>query len=160
MVYGLETFIRIKDNQGEPLVEPVYNIFQSFQMVNLLATLGENPLIRYYQPHHHPPLGALSQSTTPGSIHSPTSASSVGAHAAPTPVPGSSSQRWKSALGGGGKLETFGGEQVCRRLAVQIQSDLDQYKEVNPEFAVSFFFWFEGRCWRDDCFFGSVWYGS
>ncbi len=103
-------------------------------MTNLLATLGEDPLIRYYQPHHHPPLGPLSLAATMGTTHSAAAPQST--LAAPSAGPSGASQRLKSAMGAR-TPQTFGGEQIPRRLALQIQSDMDDYKALNPEFPVS-----------------------
>lgn len=106
------------------------------QTLNLLATLGENPYIRYYQPSHHAPLGPLSMSTTPGSMY--------GQPSAPRAHPDDAKEqpRWKSALGGGGGGPTFQGEYLPKRLAVQIEKDLEEYKKVNEDFPVS-----GGRSW-------------
>lgn len=95
-------------------------------VLNVLATLGENPQIRYYQPYHHPPLGALS-------LQQPTAAPAVQAQA-PT-----QSLRWRSALGGGGgKQPEYQGDYLSKRLAAQIQDDLDEYMAANPDFPVRF----------------------
>lgn len=103
-------------------------------MINLLATLGEAPTIRYYSPTHHPPLGALAVAATPGSSH----ASVAGAYqpGAPAPnEPASSGSRWRQALNvGRDSGPTFTGDQLCRRLAERIQVDLDAYQQLNPEF--------------------------
>lgn len=99
-------------------------------MLNLLATLGENPYIRYYQPAHHPPLGPLSVSRTAGSLY--------GGPSAPKAHPDDAPQtpRWKQALGGGSSGPSFAGDQIGKRLALQIQKDMEEYRTVNPEFPV------------------------
>ena len=104
-------------------------------MLNLLATLGENPYIRYYAPHHHPPLGPLAIAATPGSVYG--SARPPSANPAPQAPP---EARWKSALnavGGKGGAQEFSGDQISRRIALQLQADLDDYQAVNPDFPVS-----------------------
>ncbi|KAH8089154.1 Sec1-like protein [Filobasidium floriforme] len=105
-------------------------ILTSRAILNILATLGENPYIRYYQPHHHAPLGPLSVSRTPGSLY--------GGPSAPRGHPDEQQQqqtpRWKQALGGGSSGPTYTGDQIPKRLAMQIQKDLDDYKTLNPEF--------------------------
>lgn len=103
-------------------------------LINLLATLGEAPTIRYYSPTHHPPLGALAAAATPGSSH----ASVAGAYqpGAPSPnEPASAGSRWRQALNvGRDSGPTFTGDQLCRRLAERIQIDLDAYQQLNPDF--------------------------
>jgi syntaxin-binding protein 1 len=108
------------------------------QLLSLLATLGENPYIRYYAPHHHPPLGPLAMTATPGSAYISRPAAAQTANPAPSAAP---EARWKTALnvvGGGGRSEEFSGEQICRRIALQVQAYLDDYQAVNPDFPVSF----------------------
>jgi syntaxin-binding protein 1 len=108
------------------------------QLLSLLATLGENPYIRYYAPHHHPPLGPLAMTATPGSAYTSRPAAAQTANPAPSAAP---EARWKTALnvvGGGGRSEEFSGEQICRRIALQVQAYLDDYQAVNPDFPVSF----------------------
>ena len=104
------------------------------QILNLCATLGENPYIRYYQPQHHPPLGPLSVSKTPGSLYGGPSAPKIHPDelAAQQQTP-----RWKQALSGGSSGPSFSGDQIPKRLATQIQKDLDDYKALNPDFPVS-----------------------
>lgn len=94
------------------------------QLLNVLATLNENPYIRYYQPTHHQPLGPLAPSSHSSSL------------APPQPQP--QSLRWRSAMGG--KDTSVGqpqGEYLSRKLAMQVQNDLDEYMANNPEFPVS-----------------------
>jgi syntaxin-binding protein 1 len=105
------------------------------KLLSLLATLGENPYIRYYAPHHHPPLGPLAIAATPGSAYG--NARPPSANPAPQAAP---EARWKSALnavGGKGGAQEYSGEQIPRRIALQLQADLDDYQAVNPDFPVS-----------------------
>ena len=103
-------------------------------VLNVMATLGENPTIRYYQPYHHPPLGALS-------LQQP-SAAPVVQQQAP-----SQSLRWRSALGGAAsKQPEYSGDYVSKRLAAQIQDDLDEYMAANPDFPVSLLRLQKGTC--------------
>lgn len=105
------------------------------QLLNLLATLGENPYIRYYAPHHHPPLGPLAITATPGSAYA-----SRPAPASANPAPSAAPEpKWKAALSavqGGKDAPNFSGEQICRRIALQVQADLDDYQALNPDFPV------------------------
>lgn len=106
-------------------------------LVNLLATLGENPYIRYYSPTHHAPLGSLALAPTPGSAHA--SAGASGAYqAGKNPSEQKETSRWRSALSvGRDSGPTFVGDQLCKKIAEQIQTDLDGYSEVNPDFPPS-----------------------
>ncbi|KAJ9097825.1 hypothetical protein QFC19_006693 [Naganishia cerealis] len=110
----------------------------SRSLLSLLATLGENPYIRYYAPHHHPPLGSLGLAATPGSAYTARPAAAQTANPAPSAAP---EARWKAALnvvgGGGGRGEEFSGEQICRRIALQVQAYLDDYQALNPDFPPS-----------------------
>lgn len=90
-------------------------------ILNFLATINENPYIRYYQPHHHPPLGPLAH-TAQSSSHSPQPQSNA-------------SLRWKSAMGGlSSKAPEVVGEHLSKKIAEQLQTDLDEYLTNNPEF--------------------------
>ncbi|ORX37596.1 Sec1-like protein [Kockovaella imperatae] len=100
--------------------------FTGRNLLNLLATINENPHIRYYQPQHHSPLGALGQSSNAinGTI----------------PIPSQSQQgsslRWRSAMGSSsrGPQSSPEVEHISRKLAFQLQSDLDEYIANNPDF--------------------------
>lgn len=104
------------------------------QIVNVLSTLEEAPLIRYYQPAHHPPLGPLANKPA---------AASTGGSAAPASAPQSSggTERWRSALamrgGGSSREREFVGDCVSKKLAEEIDRELEAYKKENPEFPVS-----------------------
>jgi syntaxin-binding protein 1 len=93
------------------------------QILNVLATLNENPYIRYYQPHHHAPLGPLSERGVQSSRIAP-----------PEPEQNPSSLRWRSALGSRSSHKPPVGDYLSKKLAVQVQSDLDEYMANNPEF--------------------------
>ncbi|KAK4689862.1 syntaxin-binding protein 1, partial [Tremellales sp. Uapishka_1] len=90
-------------------------------ILNLLATMNENPHIRYYQPSHHPPLGPL--------------AGQAPSNPAVAPAAGQSqSLRWRSAMGGSAQRQEPMGDYLCKKLAVQVQNELDAYMTTNPEF--------------------------
>ncbi|KAL7409093.1 Sec1-like protein [Mrakia frigida] len=107
-------------------------------VVNVLASLEEDPLIRYYQPNHHPPLGPLANakpsSTTPAH-NGPSSSSSSAAAAGGT-------ERWRSALamraGAAGSTSGRGGEPlgdcVSKKLAQSIEKELHAHKQENEDF--------------------------
>ncbi|KAL7425231.1 syntaxin binding protein 1 [Cryptotrichosporon argae] len=90
-------------------------------LLNFLATINENPYIRYYQPTHHAPLGVLASQ--------PSSSLAAPAPAAPT------SLRWRSQMQATSSRDT--GEYVSKKLAVQLQNDLDAYMAGNPDFATA-----------------------
>ncbi|WVN87429.1 uncharacterized protein L203_102609 [Cryptococcus depauperatus CBS 7841] len=98
-------------------------------IINLLATISENPYIRYYHPSHHPPLGPLVL-TASSTAYSRSSVPTL-----QTPQGGQSS-RWRSAMGnmGGKTSEPMTGEHLSRRIAGQVKLDLDEYLKNNPEF--------------------------
>lgn len=92
------------------------------QILNVLATLNENPYIRYYQPHHHGPLGPLSERGVQSTRAPP-----------PQQEQNNSSLRWRSALGSRTHQAPVG-DYLSKKIAVQVQNDLDQYMANNPEF--------------------------
>lgn len=103
-------------------------------MLNLLATLNENPHIRYYQPTHHSPLGPLAPQAGSSSL------------TAPSPQQQTQSLRWRSAVGEGaqsrapnpaGSPGAQGPEYISGKIAKRVQADLDEYMTNNPEFPVS-----------------------
>ncbi|WVQ84830.1 hypothetical protein IAT38_006987 [Cryptococcus sp. DSM 104549] len=91
-------------------------------ILNLLATVGENPYIRYYQPGHHQPLGPLARAAAEAAASQP-------AQSAPQ------SLRWRSAMGGSSsRSPEVVGDHLSKKIAFQVQSDLDEYMTNNPEF--------------------------
>ncbi|WWC73866.1 uncharacterized protein I206_107838 [Kwoniella pini CBS 10737] len=88
-------------------------------ILNFLATIDESPYVRYYQPHHHSPLGPLAaqQQTS-----------------APVQQQAPQSLRWRSAMGAGPKTPEIVGEHLSKKIAGQLQMDLDEYLQNNPEF--------------------------
>ncbi len=103
------------------------------QILNLLATTNEHPYIRYYQPSHHPPLGPLAQSSSSSRL-SPMSQQQQQPQ----------SLRWRSAMGGSNgnsRVAEPMGEYLSKKIAVQVQNDLDEYTTANPEFPVGCFSW-------------------
>ncbi|RXK36602.1 syntaxin-binding protein 1 [Tremella mesenterica] len=91
-------------------------------ILNLLATINENPYIRYYQPAHHQPLGPLANQATTSSLSPP-------AQQHPQ------SLRWRSAMGGSGsRAPEPVGEHLSKKIALQVQADLDEYMTNNPDF--------------------------
>ncbi|KAJ9117921.1 hypothetical protein QFC20_000202 [Naganishia adeliensis] len=127
------TFFTLFGNPGGIVAAELAQDRFEEDLLNLLATLGENPYIRYYAPHHHPPLGSLALSATPGSAYA-----SRPAPASANPAPSATPEaRWKTALnavGGGKDVQNYSGEQICRRIALQLQTDLDDYQALNPDF--------------------------
>lgn len=107
-------------------------------MLNFLATLNENPHIRYYQPTHHSPLGPLASQSSSSTLAAP-------------PPQQSQSLRWRSAvadqgqgrrpsapqIGGGTAAGPSKPEYTSGKIARQLQADLDEYMANNPEFPVS-----------------------
>ncbi|KAF8261652.1 Sec1-like snare protein [Lactarius quietus] len=98
--------------------------FVAKSIANVCITLNEYPFIRYYIPAHHGPLGALRP-------HEST-------RAAPPPRQANeNSLRWRTNLARGEQArqsEAADAEVLSRVLAFEIQSALDEYKRVNPEF--------------------------
>ncbi|KAH9004485.1 Sec1-like protein [Lactarius hatsudake] len=96
--------------------------FAAKSIANVCITLNEYPYIRYYIPAHHGPLGALRP-------HESTRA---------TPRPANeNSLRWRTNLARGEQArqyEAAEAEVLSRVLALEIQSALDEYKRVNPDF--------------------------
>ncbi|WWC92625.1 uncharacterized protein L201_007584 [Kwoniella dendrophila CBS 6074] len=87
-------------------------------ILNFLATIDESPYIRYYQPHHHSPLGPLAAQAQAS---------------APVQQQAPQSLRWRSAMGGSKTPEVVG-EHLSKKIATQVQNDLDEYLQNNPEF--------------------------
>lgn len=89
--------------------------------------MNENPLIRYYIPSHHPPLGPL--------------ASPPEAAAAPAQPEGSS--RWRSAMTTNirsSSTTSENEEHISKRLAYLVQRELDEYRKSNHDFPVCLYF--------------------
>ncbi|KAF7795046.1 hypothetical protein EIP86_006190 [Pleurotus ostreatoroseus] len=94
--------------------------FASKMIVNVCVSLSEFPYIRYYLPSTHPPLGPLKP-------HASTRA----------PPPPEGSGRWRTNLARGGEARAFesaDGDFVAKMLAFMVQSGLDEYKKMNPDF--------------------------
>ncbi|KAJ6534642.1 Sec1-like snare protein [Mycena vulgaris] len=94
--------------------------FASKIIANVCITLNEFPLIRYYMPPNHPPLGALKPhaSTRP-------------------PPPPETSGRWRTNLARGSEArayESVEGDFATKILAFFVQNNLDEHKKANPEF--------------------------
>ncbi|KAI9638768.1 Sec1-like protein [Dioszegia hungarica] len=109
--------------------------FTSRTLLNLLATLNENPHIRFYQPTHHSPLGPLANQQAGSS-----------SLAAPPPQQ-TQSLRWRSAMAEqsqqrvqspgqapGGSAGPSKPEYISGKIAKKLQADLDEYMVNNPEF--------------------------
>lgn len=96
------------------------------QILNVLATVNENPYIRYYQPTHHSPLGPLANTASSSTLAPPSQQQAQS----------SQSLRWRSAMGGATKVAEPVGDFLCKKIAVQVQNDLDEYMANNPEFPV------------------------
>ncbi|KAL1412581.1 syntaxin binding protein 1 [Vanrija albida] len=95
-------------------------------ILNVLTTINENPYIRYYQPSHHAPLGPL--------VNQPSASSSV---STPSGQPAGQSNRWRAAMGGSGRgTPEVIGDYLPKKIAVQVQNDLDEYMANNPEFPI------------------------
>ncbi|KAJ6511943.1 Sec1-like snare protein [Mycena vitilis] len=95
--------------------------FTSKVIANVCITLNEFPLIRYYMPPNHPPLGALKPhaSTRP-------------------PPPPEAASRWRTNLARGAEArayESVEGDFPTKILAFFVQNTLEEYKKANPEFA-------------------------
>ena len=93
------------------------------QITNLCITLNEFPYIRYYVAPNHPPLGPLKPS----------------AQTRPPPPPQEGSARWRTNLARGAEARAYEAvetDYVSKVLAFMVQSNLDEYKKTNPDFAV------------------------
>jgi len=94
------------------------------QILNLLVTLNENPLIRYYQPTHHGPLGPLSTSSSPAAVAPPLSSAAESRWARTTAL----------RRGGDDSASIPPGEQIPEKLARMVQAELDEYRKANTDF--------------------------
>lgn len=112
------------------------------QILNLLATLNENPYIRFYQPAHHGPLGALALTASGQGQGQAPGAGGGAVPSAQARGDQPQSLRWRSAMAGGppaggsrpGQVQP---EHLSKRLANEVQGCLDEYMRNNPEFPVS-----------------------
>lgn len=95
--------------------------FTSKMITNVCITLNEFPYIRYYMPPNHLPLGPLKPNPT----------------TRPPPPPESSS-RWRTNLARGADARAYESVEtdfVTKLLAFMVQSNLEEHKKANPEFA-------------------------
>ncbi|CAE6359673.1 unnamed protein product [Rhizoctonia solani] len=95
--------------------------FMAKSIVNVCILMNENPLIRYYLPSHHPPLGPL--------------ANPPEQQAAAAQPEGSS--RWRSAMATNmrsASATSENDEYVSKRLASFVQKELDEYRKANHDF--------------------------
>ncbi|KAF8605962.1 Sec1-like snare protein [Ceratobasidium sp. AG-I] len=95
--------------------------FMAKSILNVCILNNENPLIRYYLPSHHPPLGPLANPP----------------EAAPVPTQAEGSSRWRSAMAtnmrsSSGTSEND--EHISKRLAYLVQQELDEYRKANHDF--------------------------
>jgi syntaxin-binding protein 1 len=92
-------------------------------ILNVCVSLEEYPLIRYYVPSHHKPLGPF---TPPLESRAP--------------PPEGGSGRWRTTLarGDAGRVEAEADSaHMPKILAKMVQQELDEYKKATPEFPVS-----------------------
>ena len=92
------------------------------QITNVCVSLNEFPYIRYYMPSTHLPLGPLKPV----------------AQNRPLPPPEGSS-RWRTNLARGSEARAYEAVEtdfVTKLLAFMVQSNLEEYKNSNPDFAV------------------------
>ncbi|CAE7050700.1 unnamed protein product [Rhizoctonia solani] len=95
--------------------------FMAKSIVNVCILMNENPLIRYYLPSHHPPLGPL--------------ANPPEQQAAAAQPEGSS--RWRSAMATNMRSSSTTSEtdeHISKRLAFFVQKELDEYRKANHDF--------------------------
>ncbi|GJJ13940.1 hypothetical protein Clacol_008197 [Clathrus columnatus] len=91
-------------------------------ILNVCVALEEYPLIRYYLPSHHKPLGPF---VPPPESQAP---------------PTESSGRWRTALarGDAGRAEAEANSAyITKLLAFMVQQELDEYKKATPDFPKS-----------------------
>ncbi|CAE6413168.1 unnamed protein product [Rhizoctonia solani] len=95
--------------------------FMAKSIANVCILMNENPLIRYYVPSHHPPLGPL--------------ANPPEQQAAAAQPEGSS--RWRSAMATNIRSSSSiseNDEYISKRLAYFVQKELDEYRKANHDF--------------------------
>ncbi|KAG8904138.1 RHO1 GDP-GTP exchange protein 2, partial [Tulasnella sp. 403] len=93
--------------------------FTAKGLLNVLISLGENPLIRYWLPDH-PPLGALTSQAAPERSS-----------------PAEGSGRWRGALSSNAQSRLDQGDQgdhLTKKLALMLQKELDDYIKANPDY--------------------------
>jgi len=98
-------------------------------ILNLCVTLEEYPMVRYYAPPHHKPLGPFAP--PPES----------------RPPPSEGSGRWRTTLARGdtARAETEAESSYPTKvLAWMVQQELDEYKKATPEFPVCLFLLYRG----------------
>ena len=91
-------------------------------ILNVCVSLEEYPIVRYYFPPHHKPLGPFS----------PPPESRV--------PPAEGSGRWRTTLarGDAGRAEAEADNaHLTKILAQMVQKELDEYKKATPDFPVS-----------------------
>lgn len=92
-------------------------------ILNICVSLEEYPLVRYYLPSHHKPLGPFAPP-----------------HDTRAPPPAAGSGRWRTTLARGdtGRAEAEAESAYLPKvLAYMVQQELDEYKKATPEFPVS-----------------------
>lgn len=97
--------------------------FIARSILNICVALEEYPLVRYYLPSHHPPLGPFAP---PPESQAP---------------PAESNGRWRTTLarGDAGRAEAEANSAyLSKLLAYMVQQELDEYKKVTPDFPVSY----------------------
>jgi syntaxin-binding protein 1 len=124
-IEGFEDDLKLTGRSVSQLTVPLRSQL-IIKILNVLATVNENPYIRYYQPVHHAPLGPLANTASSSTLAPPPQQSQSG-----------QSLRWRSAMGGASKVAEPVGDYLCKKIAVQVQNDLDEYMVNNPEFPVS-----------------------
>ncbi|KAG8767035.1 vacuolar sorting protein VPS33/slp1 [Ceratobasidium sp. 428] len=95
--------------------------FMAKSILNVCILMNENPLIRYYVPSHHPPLGPLANPPEPVAVTAQAEGSS----------------RWRSAMATNMRSTATTAEDdehVSKRLAYLVQRELDEYRKANHEF--------------------------
>ncbi|KAG8717169.1 vacuolar sorting protein VPS33/slp1 [Ceratobasidium sp. 394] len=95
--------------------------FMAKSILNVCILMNENPLIRYYIPSHHPPLGPLANPSEP----------------APITAQAEGSSRWRSAMATNMRstpTTSESDEHISKRLAYLVQRELDEYRKVNHDF--------------------------
>jgi syntaxin-binding protein 1 len=91
-------------------------------ILNVCVSMEEYPLVRYYLPPHHKPLGPF---TPPPESRAPTAEGSY---------------RWRTTLARGdvGRAEADADSaHLTKILAYMVQQELDEYKKATPDFPVS-----------------------